>query len=83
MSGERLGYLSYLVRLWRDDDQDTPCRIDGAPSRTDEKVIWRASLESALTGKRQSFASLDDLFAFLRRETGAMCEAENDEARAE
>jgi hypothetical protein len=29
---------------------------------------WRASLESPQTGERRSFASLDDLMAFLARE---------------
>lgn len=83
MSGERLAYLSYLVRLWRDDNQDKGCRVDEAPSHRVEKAIWRASLESALSGKQQSFASLDELFAFLRRETGAMCEADSHENMAE
>jgi hypothetical protein len=35
-------------------------------------MTWLASVESSLTGKRQGFASLDDLFAFLRRQTGAV-----------
>jgi hypothetical protein len=30
---------------------------------------WRASLESPRTGESRGFASLDDLFAFLRRRT--------------
>jgi hypothetical protein len=49
------GYLSYLLRLWRENDQDQPC--------------WRASLEGTHDSERQSFASLDDLLAFLRQET--------------
>jgi hypothetical protein len=43
-------YRSYLLRLWR--------------SSTGE-ARWHASLESPLTGKRQGFATLHDLFAFL------------------
>jgi hypothetical protein len=45
-------YLSYLLRLWGDGK--------GADS------IWRASLESPMTGERHGFASLKDLFAFLK-----------------
>jgi hypothetical protein len=62
-------YLSYLLRLWRanGDDESLP----GA-----ERPVWRASLECALTGKKQAFASLDDLFAFLRRQTGVTSEVE-------
>ncbi|MBN1891134.1 MAG: hypothetical protein JW850_24265 [Thermoflexales bacterium] len=44
-------YLSYLLRLWR--------------SGPDEQAPWRASLECPLTGERQGFANLRDLFAFL------------------
>jgi hypothetical protein len=48
-------YLSFLLRLWR--------------ARTEAGVVWRASLESPHSGKRIGFASLDDLFSFLRQET--------------
>ena len=50
-------YLSYLLRLWQESAGDPP--------------LWRASLESPRTGARRGFASLEDLFAFLERETGA------------
>ena len=46
------GYLSYLLRLWETSDG--------------EKEVWRASLESPGTGERRSFASLEDLVAFLQ-----------------
>jgi hypothetical protein len=49
----RSNYLSYVLRLWRDD----------------EDVPWRASLECARTGERQSFADLSALFAFLDGKT--------------
>jgi hypothetical protein len=49
-------YLSYLLRLWS-------TKVDG-------DMVWRASLESGLTSQRQPFASLDELFGFLRRQTG-------------
>ena len=44
-------YHAYLLRLWR-------VKYQG-------QIQWRASLESPHTGERQSFASLDQLFAFL------------------
>ncbi len=51
---ERRDYFSYLLRLWRVGT---------------EKAVWRASLESPLTGERIGFASLDALFAFLLQQT--------------
>lgn len=50
---EPLIYRSYLLRLWCEG-------LAGEP--------WRASLQSAATGERQGFASLDGLFDFIRRE---------------
>ena len=46
-----LGYLSYLLRLWQSDSTDM--------------AVWRASLESPMTGERLGFASLKEMFAFL------------------
>ena len=52
-----------MVRLWR---------VSGGRSTGgDEKVIWRASVQEALTGERICFACLNDLFSFLQRQTGA------------
>ncbi len=62
-------YLSYLVRLWR----------VGAQSQFETHLkqrVWRASAESAHTGERWSFASLDELFDFLHRQTGQNYEFE-------
>ena len=56
MSREQRGYLSYLLRLWQ--------------IRSEGKLVWRASLESSLTGERKGFASLTDLFTFLEEEIG-------------
>ena len=50
-------YLAYMLRLWR---------VGGG-----EDAVWRALLESAATGERHAFASLDALLAFLEAETGA------------
>lgn len=42
-------YLSYLLRLWR-DDEDAP---------------WRAALEEPYTGAIHHFASLEQLYGYL------------------
>lgn len=55
MSEKAETYCSYLLRLWREDHND--------------EQIWRASLESAQTGERHNFATLDELIAFLREQT--------------
>lgn len=47
-------YHAYLLRLW--------CTTDSGRS------IWRASLEWPDVPRRQSFATLEALFAFLREE---------------
>lgn len=47
-------YHSYLLRLWGEHKGNLP--------------QWRASLESAQTGDKYHFASLEALFAFLRRQ---------------
>jgi hypothetical protein len=59
-AGEGENYRSYLLRLWREDGGQPPWRQP-----------WRASLESAVTGDCRGFASLDALFRFLRQQTGA------------
>ncbi len=49
------GYHSYLLRIWqtRDGDDQT----------------WSASLERPGTQERRGFATLDELFDFLRAQT--------------
>lgn len=51
---KRTGYLSYLLRMWQTSDE--------------EKRTWCASLEQPGTGRRRGFASLDELFDFLREQ---------------
>jgi len=63
MAKEQSDYLSYLLRLWRVDEESSPHR--GA-----EQVVWRASLENPHTRQQQGFASLDELFDFLREQIG-------------
>ena len=57
MTGPRQSYSSYLLRLWL-----TP---------SGGGLVLRASLESAQTGERVGFTSLDELSDFLQRQTGA------------
>jgi hypothetical protein len=45
-------YTSYLLRLWQ--------------TRTEHDWVWRASLEHPESGERLGFASLQDLFVFLK-----------------
>jgi hypothetical protein len=66
MSSEQPDYLSYLLRLWREDGE--------GPTN------WRASLESALTRKRHVFPCMTELFAFLQRQTVVRCDVSEDES---
>ena len=68
MTQERVDYLSYLLRLWRENGgEGSQC---GAA-----RAVWRASLETP-SGESHGFASLDDLFGFLRRQIGAWPDVE-------
>ena len=61
-TSERPDYLSYLLRLWR--------------VREGKGDVWRASLQHPGSGERVRFRTLEALFGFLRRETGAAQDAE-------
>jgi len=65
MSRKQADYLSYLLRLWRDNDA--------------QEASWRASLQSSLTGTRHSFASLNDLFKFLQQQADDNYDADENE----
>jgi hypothetical protein len=52
MNEESNRYQAYLLRMWR--------------AQSHGQWQWRASLESPHTGERQTFASLEQLFAFLK-----------------
>jgi len=56
MTGPRQGYRSCLLRLWQ--------------TASGGELVCRASIEGAHSGKRMGFATLDDLFDFLRRMCG-------------
>jgi hypothetical protein len=62
--GELPPYVSYLLRLWQETGGETRC--------------WRASLQDPHTGHRVGFADLEELFSFLRRETGESPDGETD-----
>jgi hypothetical protein len=55
MSGERRGYLAYLLRMWQVEE-------DGG-------VRWRALLERPGDGERFAFANLEAAFDFLVERT--------------
>jgi hypothetical protein len=63
MNNMRSNYQSYLLRLWRTKGAQDSHRIGPEP-------VWRASLQSSLTGQRQHFPTLNDLFGFLEQQTG-------------
>ena len=67
-AGEPAGYLSYLLRLWR----------EGEPG-----CNWRASLEDVATGERRGFAGLGDLIRFLYQQTEGAPATRPDEAALE
>jgi hypothetical protein len=56
VSEEESDYAAYLLRLRRSDQAGQP--------------IWRASLENAHDARRQDFANLEALIAFLRERFG-------------
>ncbi len=56
-------YVAYLLRLWQ--------------VHTENDSTWRASLEGSNTGERQSFASLEGLFEYLKAKT-ILLESEQD-----
>jgi hypothetical protein len=68
MAQKQPDYLSYLLRLWREDDS-------GKSHGGAAGAVWRASLETP-GGESYGFASLDDLLGFLRRQIGAQPDVE-------
>ena len=69
MEEPQTDYLVYLLRLWR-------MRGAGAAG-------WRASLASPGSGERQGFASLDDLFLFLRQRTRVQADSDDAQDRTQ
>lgn len=62
MAQKRPEYLSYLLRLWRENGAEESQH--GASTSA-----WRVSLETP-AGESHGFASLDDLLSFLRQQIG-------------
>ena len=60
--GKKKKYVSYLLRMWQ----------AGGSEGTDpqEDALWLASLQNPLSGKRFVFASLEELFCFLKQQAG-------------
>lgn len=52
-------YQAYLLRIWGERG--------GAP---EDSVVWRFSVEDALTGERRGLADLQTLLAFLADQIG-------------
>ena len=77
MAKEQSDYLSYLLRLWRVNEE-------GNLHRGAEQAVWRASLENLHTRQRQGFASLDELCDFLREQIrmASECVSERPDPRA-
>jgi hypothetical protein len=57
MAAHEPSYFAYLLRIWRADGDDEP--------------IWRASLQRPGGAERRGFASLEELFAYLRSQAYA------------
>jgi hypothetical protein len=68
-TGRQGDYVSYLLRMWQDSSDEE--------SLASEETPWRASLQSPHSGDLVGFASLDDLFDFLRGQVGLQPAAKN------
>ena len=69
MTKRKQRYLSFLFRLW-------PASGKGAG-------VWRVSLESSHSGEHWGFATLEELFAFLRQQTAVTLDSKLDERRCD
>jgi hypothetical protein len=49
----------YLLIIWQEQ-----------VASSDRPAVWRCSLEDARTGERRSFATLEQMLAFLKEQTG-------------
>lgn len=71
MDSRRTFYVSYLLRLWVEND-----RYNGY--HQSEAVGWRASLQDPHTQDLLVFVDLEALFAFLLAETARRAPGEGD-----
>jgi hypothetical protein len=83
MNPEGPKYLSYLLRLWRVNSGGAvlPGKAGGRTHHGGDGrdanptgVVWRATIESPISGERASFAHLDDLIDYLRQHTDTMAD---------
>ena len=58
-------YVSYMLRMW--------CEGGDAGAGPSTEAPWRASLQSPRSGEMVRFASLEDLFDFLRCLASPLC----------
>lgn len=58
---EPVSQRSYLLRVWREDDQSP----------------WRASLQSIATGERRGFGNLEAMLDFLKRQESRLRRCDN------
>jgi hypothetical protein len=65
-AGETPRYISYLLRLWKEND-------DTQTDQGAKALHWRASLENPRTGERRGFCSLMEMFQFLWGEATGAC----------
>ena len=70
MNQEHLPYVSYMLRLWLENDERY-----SAESRAEGE--WRASLEDPRTEEMQIFADLEALFHFILGETKRRASSED------
>ena len=68
MTQKRVDYLSYLLRLWRENGGE-------GSQHGITRTVWRASIETP-DGESRGFASLDGMVSFLRRQIGAWPDVE-------
>lgn len=68
MSDKNPIYISYLLRLWKEDGSEYSERNAHAP-------LWRASLEHAFTHELHGFDGLNELFKFLEKQMASASQA--------
>jgi len=73
---DRLPYISYMLRLWMENDRGFEHAIRG-------QAEWRVSLEDPHSQQMQVFVDLEALFDFLLRETERLVADENVRSEAD
>lgn len=67
---QRSNYCSFLVRMWRPPsgcaDPGLQAQAKPGAAEADAAATWLLQIEHIPGGEKQYFASLEDLFAFMR-----------------